>query len=157
MRDIAAQSPAPATWQNPSGKSKWSAGHLRAADRVEYQPSDLHRKQKGTKGSDIMDSIEAKLNQYQPQILSIFRIVFALLILQHGCAKWFGFPVAGPPGASFATLIGWAGILELVFGSLLTVGLFTRLAAFILSGEMAFAYWMGHAPRAWTPIGNNGS
>ncbi len=104
-----------------------------------------------------MDSIEATLNRYQPQILAIFQIMFGLLILQHACAKWFGFPVPGPAGVSVTSLVGWAGIIELVFGSLVTVGLFTRLSAFILSGEMAFAYFMGHFPRGWTPMGNAGS
>jgi len=104
-----------------------------------------------------MDTLEARLNQYQPQILSIFRIMFGLLILQHGFSKWFGFPMPSPANLSLATLIGWAGLIELVLGGLLTVGLFTRYAAFILCGEMAFAYFMGHHPRAWTPIGNNGS
>lgn len=104
-----------------------------------------------------MGNIEASLNRYQPQILSVFRIVFGLLLLQHGCAKWFGVPVPGPAGVSFTSLIGWAGLIELVFGTLVTVGLFTRLAAFILSGQMAFAYFMGHFPRGWTPMGNAGS
>lgn len=104
-----------------------------------------------------MDAITGRLNQFQPQILSVFRIIFALLLLQHACAKWFGFPVPGPANVSFATLIGWAGAIEIVFGGLVLVGFFTRFAAFILSGEMAFAYFMGHFPRGWTPMGNNGS
>ena len=104
-----------------------------------------------------MDGIEARLNRYQPQILGIFRIMFGLLLLQHGFSKWFGFPMPSPANIGLATLIGWAGLIELVFAGLVTVGLFTRYAAFILSGEMAFAYFMGHHPRAWTPIGNNGS
>jgi len=104
-----------------------------------------------------MDNIEAKLDQYQPQILSIFRIVFGLLVLQHGFSKWFGFPVPGPANMSLMTMIGWAGVIELISGTLLTVGLFTRYAALIFSGEMAVAFWTAHIPRAWTPIGNNGS
>ena len=104
-----------------------------------------------------MDNIEAKLNQYQPQILSIFRIVFGLLILQHGFSKWFGFPVPGPAGLQLMTMVGIAGCIELIAGSLITVGLFTRYAAFFVAGHTAVGYWMVHFPRGWTPMGNNGS
>src|SRR4051794_18534162 len=104
-----------------------------------------------------MDTIEAKLNQYQPQILSIFRIMFGLLILQHGTAKWFGFPNPSPAGIQLMTMVGIAGVIELIAGSLLTVGLFTRYAAFFVAGYTAVGYWMLHFPRGWTPLGNNGS
>ena len=73
--------------------------------------------------------------------LSILRIVVALLFLQHGLSKFFGFPEAGPP---LAGLIILAAIIETVGGLLLLVGLFTRLAAFVMSGEMAFAYAIRH-------------
>ena len=106
-----------------------------------------------------MDNIEAKLNQYQPQILSIFRIVFGLLILQHGCQKWFGIPVANPNFANIQlmTMVGMAGVIELIGGALVTAGLFTRYAAFILSGEMAVGYFTQHLPRGFTPIVNGGN
>jgi len=104
-----------------------------------------------------MDNIEAKLNQYQPQILSIFRIVFGLLILQHGCSKWFGFPVPGPANISLMAMVGWAGVIELIGGALITAGFFTRAAAFIVSGEMAVGYFTQHFPRGFTPIGNGGN
>jgi len=97
------------------------------------------------------------LDRYQPQILSIFRIILGLLILQHGCSKWLGFPVPGPATVSVTSLVGWAGFIELIGGSLITAGLFTRCAAFIVSGEMAVGYWTQHFPRGWTPMGNGGS
>lgn len=102
--------------------------------------------------------MDATLNRYQPQILSIFRIVFGLLILQHGCQKWFGFPIPWPgQPIQLMTMIGWAGVIELVGGALITVGLFTRFAALIVSGEMAVAFWTVHILRGWTPIGNGGN
>ena len=104
-----------------------------------------------------MNSIEAKLNALQPQILSIYRIMFGLLYLQHGWAKWFGFPTPRP--ATMTAMLMIAGVIELVGGLLVTVGLFTRYAALIISGEMAVAYWI-YANRAglmpWAgPTGNN--
>ena len=104
-----------------------------------------------------MDNLEAKLNQYQPQMLSIFRIMFGLLILQHGLSKWFGVPIPAPPGVSLLTIWGWAGVIELICGSLVTVGLFTRYAAFIIAGHTAVGYWLIHFPRGWTTLGNAGS
>lgn len=83
------------------------------------------------------------LNRYAPQMRSILRIVAALLFLAHGTQKILGFPEAqfSPPALS---LMWVAGVLELVGGVLLILGLFTRPVAFILSGQMAFAYWMAH-------------
>jgi putative oxidoreductase len=103
-----------------------------------------------------MDTLEARLNQFQPQMLSIFRIVFGLLILQHGCSKWFGFPIPGPASIQLMTMVGIAGVIELIAGTLVTVGLFTRYAAFFIAGHTAVGYWTVHFPRGWTPIGNNG-
>ena len=90
-----------------------------------------------------------------PRVLSILRIVAALLFFEHGLAKLLGFP---PSDHSPEVLtLGWfAGVLELVGGALLIVGLFTRPVAFILSGEMAFAYWMAHAPKSPFPLVNGG-
>ena len=87
-----------------------------------------------------MDSCHAKLNQYQPQILSIFRIIFGLLILQAGCTKLFGFPAAQPANYQLISMVGAASLIETIGGALVTIGLFTRCAAFIISGEMAVAY-----------------
>jgi putative oxidoreductase len=95
---------------------------------------------------------------WAPRALSVLRIIAGLMIIEHGMAKLLGWPVV----ASFAqlkpfSLLGAAGVIELVGGALLTVGLFTQPAAFILSGEMAVAYFMVHAPRGFFPLINGGS
>jgi putative oxidoreductase len=96
------------------------------------------------------------LNAWAPRILSVLRIMAAALLLQHGLVKFFGFPTAGPASLPMFSLYWWAGTLELVGGALLLIGLLTRPVAFILSGEMAFAYFMSHAPKNFYPIGNGG-
>ncbi len=97
------------------------------------------------------------LKRWEPQLLSIFRIMVALLYLQHGMAKLFGFPhVPMFDGIQLMSFMGAAGLLELVGGVLLAVGLFTRITAFILSGQMAVAYFMVHAPQGFFPILNQG-
>jgi putative oxidoreductase len=102
----------------------------------------------------MMDEI---FKTWSPRLLSILRIMAALLFLQHGLAKLFGFPhVASFDNLKLASLLGAAGIIELVGSVLLLIGLFTRPVAFILSGEMAVAYFMSHAPRAFFPILNQG-
>lgn len=94
---------------------------------------------------------------WAPRLLSVLRVIAALLFLQHGTAKLFGFPhVAMFDGLQLLSLMGAAGVLELVGSVLLAVGLFSRLVAFVLSGEMAFAYFMAHAPRGFFPILNGG-
>ena len=92
-----------------------------------------------------------------PWLLSVLRIVTALLDIPHGTSKIFGFPRAGS-GATveLSSLLGLAGSLEMVGGALILVGLFTRPVAFVLSGEMAFAYFMAHAPRNLHPLLNQG-
>jgi putative oxidoreductase len=95
---------------------------------------------------------------WAPRVLSVLRIVTGLMIIQHGMAKLLGWPVV----AAFAqlklvSLLGLAGTLELVGGALLILGLFTQPVAFILSGEMAVAYFMVHAPRGFFPLVNGGS
>jgi putative oxidoreductase len=101
-----------------------------------------------------MKSLYANLDTWRPYALSVLRIVVALLFLQHGLSKFFGFPEAGPP---LAGLIILAAIIE-TFGSLLLLaGLFTRLAALVMSGEMAFAYFIAHAPKSFYPAVNGGS
>ena len=102
-----------------------------------------------------MSSIEQTAERYAPDVLSILRIVTALLLLQHALSKFFGFPMPMNTPAMFS-LLWFAGAIELVFGALLLVGLWTRFAAFILSGELAFAYFIGHAPRGFFPLTNNG-
>jgi putative oxidoreductase len=93
---------------------------------------------------------------WAPRILSILRIVAALLFFEHGTSKLLGFPPSDHSGPEVLSLSWIAGALELVGGALLIVGLFTRPVAFILAGEMAFAYWMAHAPKSAFPLLNGG-
>jgi putative oxidoreductase len=90
--------------------------------------------------------------------LSVLRIVTGLMIIQHGMGKIVGFP-AFPAYANVTplSLLGAAGFIELIGGALLILGLLTRPAAFILSGEMAVAYFMVHAPRSFYPLVNGGT
>jgi putative oxidoreductase len=101
--------------------------------------------------------MENFMASWRPQLLSILRIIAGLLILQYGMGKLLKFP-AVPMFAKVElfSLYGLAGSLELVLGALVLIGLFTRLAAFVLAGEMAVAYFMGHAPRGFYPILNGG-
>jgi putative oxidoreductase len=108
-----------------------------------------------------MDKINKVLASGEPMVLSVFRFITGLLLFQYGVAKILKFPVL-PMFANIPPLITVAGTLELVLGALLMVGLWTRPVAFILSGEMAFAYFMGHmfktpAAPVFIPILNNGS
>jgi putative oxidoreductase len=94
---------------------------------------------------------------WAPRLLSVFRIVLALLFLAHGLVKLFGFPAGAQPGqVPLVSLFGLAGVLELVGGAAVLVGLFTRPVAFILAGQMAVAYFMVHAPQGFFPILNGG-
>jgi putative oxidoreductase len=98
------------------------------------------------------------LTRYSPQVLSILRIMVGLLILQFGAAKILGFPAVPMfAGVKLFSLIGLAGTLELIGGILLVVGLFTRPVAFILSGEMAVAYFMAHFSKSVVPLLNGGN
>ena len=99
--------------------------------------------------------MEQMLSKWQPAVLSLFRFITGLLLFQYGVAKIFKFPVI-PYFANIPPLIYTAGMLELVLGALLIVGLFTRPVAFILSGEMAFAYFIAHAPQSFFPVLNGG-
>ncbi len=94
-------------------------------------------------------------SRWQPQLLAILRIVAGLLFFEHGVSKFFGIPVPFPVHPLPTLLVG-AGVIELVAGALVTVGLFTRIAAFIASGEMAIAYWMKHFPKSPWPVANMG-
>lgn len=90
----------------------------------------------------------APLSRLSPVLLSVLRIVAAYLFIQHGTAKLFGFPhVAMFDGLKIASLFGAAGIIETVGGALLLLGLWSRTAAFVLSGQMAFAYFISHASK----------
>ena len=107
-----------------------------------------------------MDKFNKLLASGEPMVLGLFRIVTGLLLFQYGVAKILKFPVL-PYFANIPPLITTAGALELVGGALLILGLFTRPVAFILSGEMAFAYFMGHmfktAPPVFIPLLNGGN
>jgi putative oxidoreductase len=87
--------------------------------------------------------MDQTFSKWQPTVLSLFRFITGLLLLQYGIAKIFKFPVL-PYFANIPPLITTAGAIELVGGALLMIGLFTRPVALILSGEMAFAYFLGH-------------
>lgn len=102
--------------------------------------------------------IETKLTAFSPVVLSAFRIVFGLLFTIHGTQKLFGFPTAMASGTvPVGTWPFWyAGVIEAVLGLLILTGLFTRIAAFIASGEMAYAYFTAHQPKALWPIDNGG-
>src|SRR5271167_3403735 len=100
--------------------------------------------------------MDQTFSKFQPTALSLFRFITGLLLFQYGVAKILKFPVI-PQFADPPPLILTAGGIELVLGALLMIGLFTRIAAFILSGEMAFAYFMGHFPKSFFPLLNNGT
>jgi len=95
------------------------------------------------------------LSKYSPQILGVVRIVVGLLFLEHGLMKIVGFPAPMGHGP-LPPMIMAAGIIELVGGALLILGLFSRIIAFICSGEMAFAYFIAHFPRGIYPAMNGG-
>ncbi len=104
-----------------------------------------------------MASIEATCQTWAPRLLSLLRIVVGLLFIEHGTSKFFAFPSGGETGTvTLFSLLGASGVLELVGGILLTLGLFARITAFILSGEMAFAYFIAHAPYSFFPLINRG-
>ena len=105
-----------------------------------------------------MDKFNKMLAGWEPMVLSIFRIATSLLLFQYGIAKLFKYPAVPMfEKVELMSLYGAAGSLELVLGGLLLLGLFTRPVAFILSGEMAFAYFIGHSPRAFIPLLNGGN
>lgn len=98
-----------------------------------------------------------KLSRFAPQALGVLRIVTALLFIEHGTQKLFGFPVAPQFGLPAAfTLLWFAAVLEVVGGALILLGLLTRPVAFLLAGQMAVAYWGFHAPHSFYPVLNGG-
>nr|WP_314071431.1 DoxX family protein [uncultured Roseococcus sp.] len=97
------------------------------------------------------------LDAWAPRVLSLTRAVAGLLFLLHGTQKFFSFPTRAAPNApELFSMIGAAGTIEIVCGALIMVGLFTRPAAFLASGLMAFAYFIAHAPRNFFPTLNGG-
>lgn len=98
------------------------------------------------------------LSRWQPQMHALVRIVTGLLFLEHGTQKFLSFPPGDAAGSGwgFAQLGAYAGVIELLCGFLVTIGLFTRPAAFLASGAMAVAYWYAHAPQNFFPVNNMG-
>jgi len=96
------------------------------------------------------------LVNWTPRLLSVLRLVTAFLFVAHGTQKWLALPVPRSSPTTLASLSGVAGVFELVGGFLLLLGLFTRPVAFVLSGLMAFAYFIAHAPQGFWPIVNRG-
>ena len=104
-------------------------------------------------------NLVAKWSAWAPQLRSVLRIVAAFMFMQSGTMKLFAFPIGMPPDGGTAPLmsqIGIGGILEVFGGGLLLLGLFTRPVAFLLSGEMAVAYFQFHAPQSFWTVVNNG-
>jgi putative oxidoreductase len=107
-----------------------------------------------------MSSLITRWSSWSPYVLSILRIIAAFVFMQYGTTKLFAFPAAVMPGGGTApvtSLPGIAGVFEAVGGALLLIGLFTRPVAFVLSGQMAAAYFIGHAGQSFWPVLNNGT
>jgi putative oxidoreductase len=105
-------------------------------------------------------SVVARWRSWEPYLLGVLRIITGFLFMQYGTAKLFAFPAALMPGGGTAPAgsLPWvAGLLEAVGGLLILLGLFTRPVAFVLSGEMAVAYFMAHAPKGFWPVLNGGA
>jgi len=99
-----------------------------------------------------------RLSAWTPRMLSVLRIVAGLIFLEHGVQKFLSFPPGQSAGSGLAldNLGSYAGLIELATGLLITLGLFTRPAAFLASGTMAIAYWIAHAPQDPFPVNNGG-
>jgi putative oxidoreductase len=104
----------------------------------------------------MAQNLEARLTPYLPIALSVFRVIFGLLFLCHGLSGVIGWPAAGHVAPVGQWPDFYAAWIELITGALITLGLFTRPAAFVASGEMAFAYFTVHFPTGFFPINNNG-
>jgi len=100
--------------------------------------------------------MEQQLDTWRSRLLSIMRIVTGFLLMQHGGQKIFGYPAPQRSEFDLFSLTGVAGSLELIGGFLIVIGLFTRPTSFLLSGLMAFAYFIAHAPKGFWPILNGG-
>ncbi|GAA3893481.1 DoxX family protein [Sphingomonas limnosediminicola] len=96
------------------------------------------------------------LSRWQPQLLALLRIVAGLLFIEHATVKFFAFPIPFQIPGPLPTILVAAGVIELLAGILITVGLLTRLSAFIASGEMAIGYFMMHFSKGFWPVANQG-
>ena len=104
-----------------------------------------------------MDRLDSMGTAWAPRLLGVLRIVSAFMFMLHGTVKLFGVPaVEGMGKVELMSLYGFAGVLEFVGGLLLLLGLFTRPVAFVLSGQMAVAYFMAHQPQGLLPVQNHG-
>jgi putative oxidoreductase len=128
--------------------------HIFAGAEASVKPISCRASLQGTPDRRIvMTSLYANLEKARPYILSILRIVVALLFIAHGTQKHFGFPSAGP---TMTPLLHVQGAIEIVGGIILLLGAYTRVVAFILAGDMAVAYFMAHFPRSFFPSANGG-
>ena len=98
----------------------------------------------------------SKLDRWSPHVLAVLRIMTALLVIEHATMKFFAFPGPMPMPGPLPPIIVAAGVIELVTGTLIALGLFTRPAAFLAAGEMAAAYFLGHATQGFWPALNQG-
>jgi putative oxidoreductase len=117
----------------------------------------LKAREKINDGRKTVNRMNAALARVAPYVLSVLRIVVGLLFLQHGLVKLFAFPMPFPNPPAVGTLIWYQGIIEIIGGPLVILGFLTRPVAFILAGDMAFAYFIGHAGRSIYPIQNAGN
>jgi len=101
-------------------------------------------------------NVDSMAQSWAPRMLSVLRIMSALLYIEHGSQKLLGFPASERGAVPLFSFYGFAGVLELFGGILLAIGLFTRPVAFLLSGMMAVAYFMAHAPKSFFPVNNGG-
>jgi len=99
---------------------------------------------------------EAMYATWTPRLLSVLRIIAGFLFMAHGGQKLFGYPTPLPPGTPASAMVLTAGVLEFFGGLLILIGLFTRQVAFILSGQMAVAYFLAHAKNGFFPLVNGG-
>lgn len=105
----------------------------------------------------MLNTLDTRLDQHKSTVLGIFRIVIGLLWALHGTAKLFGWPASKSGAVPFGSWpYWWAGVIELVVGVLVALGVFTRIAALIGSGTMAYAYFTAHQPKGLLPIQNGG-
>lgn len=96
------------------------------------------------------------LPRFEPQAYALLRIITGLMFLLHGTQKLFAWPATGRPPLSVTSFYGFGGLLEIILGAMIALGLFTGIAAFLASGEMAVAYFLKHAPEGFLPIVNKG-